>query len=74
MVYIRQTSLDQVQFDAYETRKTYNDEELKQAVEDKVANCGYATLDYVLGLMTPDERKDWEAKYRFIPFIKSSKG
>jgi hypothetical protein len=71
--YIRQTATNQAQFDAYETQKTLTADELKASIEQKVDSSGFATLDYVLNLMTPAERKEWENKYRFTPFIKSSK-
>ncbi len=71
--YIQQTAAAQAEFDAYESQKNLTTEELKAVVEKKVADSGFATLNYVLGLMNPDEKKEWQNKYRFTPFIKSSK-
>jgi hypothetical protein len=42
------------------------DEQVNEIVEKwMIEKCQYATLDYVLGLMTPAEREIWKANYRF---------
>lgn len=35
--------------------------------------CGFATLDYVLSLMTPAEQQEWKDKYRFCPITRPIK-
>src|SRR3990172_4837574 len=66
--YMRLRTKDQIEFEAYEKHEQLTQEELNRRVEEKMGNCGFATLDHVLGLMTPQERKDWKAMYRFTPF------
>lgn len=39
--------------------------EIDRKVSEYQLNCGYATLPYVLGLMTPAEQQTWKDQYRF---------
>lgn len=71
--YIKLQARDQVMFDAFEKQIEMTEEEINKKVQLVVENCGYATLDYVLGLMTPQEREDWKVRYRFTPITRPAR-
>lgn len=54
----------------------YTEEQSKE-IDEKVAayryTCGYATLSYVLSLMTPAERRSWQDQYRFSGVARKKK-
>jgi hypothetical protein len=40
-------------------------EQLEARLRDFAENCGYATTEQILSMMTPEERSQWETNYRF---------
>jgi len=73
MDYILIRAKEQLIFNAYEEQQTITEEQLAEKMKEFSENCGFATLDYVLGKMTPAEQEEWKNKYRFTPFTKAWK-
>jgi hypothetical protein len=66
LAYQRSLYKDLKMCDLAVNRIDVTDEQLNKMVDDWVRDeCPYQTLDYVLGLMTPQERDLWKANYRF---------
>jgi hypothetical protein len=70
MAYLIMIARDRLMIEASQQGKALTEEELKIKLTEYEANCGHATLESVLGKMTPDEIEQWKASYRFAPVIR----
>lgn len=46
------------------------EEDVKALAKQKVEEKGFATLDSVLEMMTPEQRQQWKDSYRFTPITR----
>lgn len=54
-----------------EQQQTLDEEQFAVKIDEWLRDeCRYATLDYVLGLMTEKERQAWKDNYRFSAVLK----
>lgn len=66
MGYLREQAISEVMAAASERGEDIRDPEQLAGLLDKwQEKCPYATLDFVLSKLTPQEQKDWAVKYRF---------
>jgi hypothetical protein len=71
--YMLMRERDQILFDASERREQVTDEMINKKIEEFKINCGFATLDWILSKMNPQEKEKWEANYRFAPITRQIK-
>jgi hypothetical protein len=65
--YLIMQAREQILFDAAERREQVTEEFLEKKLEEFKVNCGFATLDWMLNKMNPQEKEIWAANYRFCP-------
>lgn len=51
-------------------KKPITEDELRVKLHEYTDTCGFATVAFVLGKMTPAEQEEWRMKYRFTPVSK----
>lgn len=72
--YVREQAKELIRCEAAYNREDLSPEAFEERLADYMANkCPYATLEQVLGMMTPAEQVEWKMNYRFSPIV-SRKG
>lgn len=62
---IMQMGKQRVALEAAENNETLTPEEEAKRLEAWQENCGFATVEWLLSKMSPQERERWKASYRF---------
>jgi hypothetical protein len=65
---LREMMLHKVMADAADSGETLDEAETRRRVEAEVKASGWATPAMVMDMMTPPEREQWAAQYRFGGF------
>lgn len=73
MNFLIEMAKDKFRAEAFDKKVKLSEEELEKKLKEYRETCGYATLDWILGQMTPQERTDWQNKYRFTPIMRTIK-
>ena len=74
MDFIMECAAEKFMADAVNEKRQLTDTELRaKLIEYLEKDSEFATLDYVLSKMSPQERDDWKQKYRFSGIWRSKK-
>jgi hypothetical protein len=69
MNYLIMTAREKILSDAMDEEKTMTEEEMQLKLSEWEKTCGYTTMPKLFARMTPDQREELKARYRFSPVV-----
>ena len=69
MNYLMRSAREKILSDAMDEEKVLTDEEMADKMAAWEKTCAYTTMPRLFAKMSPEQREEWKARYRFSPII-----